>query len=669
MFHFGVDYYPEQWPEDRWPIDADLMMRARFTCVRLAEFSWGVLEHAAGTFDFGWLDRAVELLAGRGLKIVLGTPTASPPSWLMQADRSMARVSETGQVVAYGNRRGYCPSHAGYRAHSRRIVTAMADRYGAHPAVIGWQIDNEFGDRCFCASCAAAFRRWLLDRHGTLGELNRRWGTAFWGHLYRSWEDVPLPLASGSAPNPGLALDFRRFVSDLYVEFQREQIDVIRPRSPGRFVTHNFMGFGSDTLDQHLLARDLDFASWDNYPRTQWHLSADVEPAAAALSHDTTRGLKPGGFWVMEQQAGSAGWEIVGVPPRPGELALWAWQAVARGADAVVFFRWRSARFGTEQHWHGLLDHDGSVTRRYEEIAAMGASLTAVAPRVDGTAVSAEAAMLLSFESRFSLQIQQTNPGLEYRRHFAAFHRALHRANITVDVVSPGDDLAGYRLLAAPLFTVVLEDHARRLETFVRGGGTLVLTFGAGIRDKHNAIVDSRPPGKLRELCGLEVDECDSLPPGATRGLRFLHRRFAAGTGRHPACWCEVLRLTGAEPLAVYTDGHYRGRPAVAMHRLGAGRVIYLGVAAEQPLYDAMVPGLCEMAGVQPVLRTPPGVEAVERRDAERQVLFLLNHGDRPRRVRLGRSRFTDLAGDGRPLHGHVTLPPLGVRVLDRALR
>jgi len=232
MFHFGVDYYPEQWPEDRWPLDADLMVRAGFTCVRLAEFSWGVLERAEGKLDFEWLDRAVELLAGRGLKVVLGTPTASPPSWLMSADPSQFRVSEDGRQVSYGNRRGYCPSHPGYRARCRRIAAAMAERYGNHAAVIGWQIDNEFGDRCYCPSCAAAFRRWLEVRHGTLEELNRRWGTAFWGHCYRSWEDIPVPLSSGGAPNPGLALDFRRFVSDLYAEFQREQIDVIRARSP-----------------------------------------------------------------------------------------------------------------------------------------------------------------------------------------------------------------------------------------------------------------------------------------------------------------------------------------------------------------------------------------------------------------------------------------------------
>jgi beta-galactosidase len=669
MFHFGVDYYPEQWPEDRWPLDADLMVRAGITCVRLAEFSWGVLEPAEGTFDFGWLDRAIDLVAGRGLKVVLGTPTASPPSWLMHADASMARVREDGRAVTYGNRRGYCPSHAGYRAHCRRIVTAMADRYGSHPAVIGWQIDNEMGDRCFCAGCRAAFQQWLAARHGSLENLNRRWGTAFWGHLYRSWDHVPLPLSAGDAPNPGLALDFRRFASDVYADFQRQQVDVIRPRSPDRFVTHNFMGFGSDTLDQHQLARDLDIASWDNYPCTQWHPSDDVDPAGAALSHDTTRGLKPGGFCVMEQQAGPAGWELVGVPPRPGELALWAWQSIARGADAVVFFRWRTARFGTEQYWHGLLDHDGSETRRYREISAMGAALAAVGPAVAGTAVAAEAALLVSPDARFSQQIQATNPGLDYNRHFAALHRSFYHTNVAVDVAWPGRDLSGYRLIAAPLFTVANEADVGRLEAYVRAGGTLLLTFRAGTRDPHNAVVDARPPGLLRNLCGAEVEEYDSLPPGGRRGLRFLPRGLGAGSGVHRASWCEVLRLQGAEPLAVYTDGHYRGRPAAAMHRLGAGRVIYLGVAAEQPLYDALVPWLCRTAGVRPVLRTPPGVEATERRTGGpggggRRLLFLLNHSDRPARVRLGTGRFTDLLDDGRPLAGAAVLPPLGVRVL-----
>jgi beta-galactosidase len=240
---------------------------------------------------------------------------------------------------------------------------------------------------------------------------------------------------------------------------------------------------------------------------------------------------------------------------------------------------------------------------------------------------------------------------------------------VAVDIAWPGRDFSGYRLVAAPLFTVAGGADVERLDAYVRAGGTLVLTFRAGTRDEHNAIVDGRPPGALRGLCGVEVEEYDSLPPGGTRGLRFLVPGLGAGSGVHRASWCEVLQLRGAEPLAVYTDGHYRGRPAVAMHRLGAGRVIYLGVAAEQPLYDALVPWLCRLAGVQPVLRTPPGVEATERRTGGperggRRLLFLLNHSDRPARVRLGPGRFTDLLAGSRPLAGGMVLPPLGVRVL-----
>ncbi len=661
MFHFGVDYYPEQWPEERWPRDAELMVRAGFTCVRLAEFSWGVLERAEGALEFGWLDRAVGLLAERGLKVVLGTPTASPPSWLMR--KELARVQEDGSAVPYGNRRGYCPSNTVYREHCRRIVTAMADRLGAHPAVIGWQIDNEFGDRCFCESCRRSFHRWLADRHGSLEEMNRRWGTAFWGHTYRCWEDVPLPLAAAAAPNPGLALDYRRFVSDLYAGFQREQIQIVRPRSPGRFLTHNFMGFASDTLDQHRLAGDLDFGSWDNYPRTQWSMTEAVDPASAALSHAATRGLSSTPFWVIEQQAGPAGWEMIGVPPRPGELALWAWQSVAHGADGVVFFRWRTARFGTEVNWHGLLDHDGAETRRYAEIAQMGVALRRVGPAVAGTRVSAQAALMVSPDSRFSLQAQPTNPGLGYTLHAAGLHRAFHRAHIALDIVYPGSDLAPYRLLVAPLLTVVHPEEAEALAAFVRRGGLLVLTFRAGSRDGHNAAVDARLPGALRELCGIEVPEYDSLPPGATRRLLFLPRGLRAASGPHDCSWCDVLEMKGAEPLALYADGHYRGRPAVSLHRLGTGRVVYVGVAAGQPLYDALVPWLAEAAGVERVIDAPPDVEATIREGDGKRMLFLLNHGTEPRRVALGPWNGTELIS-GAAVGGRLTLGPREVRIL-----
>ena len=323
VFSFGVDYYPEQWPEERWPEDARLMQAAHFNVVRLAEFAWSKMEPHPGSFDFDWLDRLLGILQARGIFAVLGTPTASPPPWLMTKHPGIFRMREDGRRVTYGNRCGYCPNNPDYREHIQLIVTAMAKHFASHPAVIGWQIDNEMGERCYCPECQSRFKDWLRLRYGSLENLNSAWGTNFWSHVYNDWEEIPVPLSTGAAPNPGLALDFRRFVSDSFVDYQDLQVGILRATCLGHFITHNFMGFGYEGLDYFDLARSLDFVSWDNYPFGFWQNKfPGNDPGRLALGHDAMRGLKQSNFWVMEQQAGPSGWETVSPTPSPWSVAF-----------------------------------------------------------------------------------------------------------------------------------------------------------------------------------------------------------------------------------------------------------------------------------------------------------------------------------------------------------
>ncbi len=372
-FPYGADYYPEHWPEERWPEDARLMAEAGFNVVRMAEFAWSRLEPHDSVFDFTWLDRAIEILADQGIQTVLGTPTASPPPWVMDTDPAMYRILPDGKPLYYGNRRGYCPNHPIYWQHTRRIVEKMAAHYAGNPYVIAWQIDNEFGDPCYCQVCRRGFQVWLKQRYGTLDELNEKWGTVFWSHVYTDWKQLPIPYEHISQ-NPGLALDFKRFASASYVRYQQMQIEILRKHSQ-QPITHNFMGFDYNKINYYDLAEPLEFVSWDNYLRVFWDMKAEIDPSQAALSHDTMRGLKKKNFWVMEQQAGPTGWEIIGDTPKPGELRLWVYQAIAHGADGMVYFRWRTCRFGSEQYWHGVLDHPGIPGRRYREIAQVGEEL------------------------------------------------------------------------------------------------------------------------------------------------------------------------------------------------------------------------------------------------------------------------------------------------------
>jgi len=663
MFRFGVDYYPEHWSEARWQEDARLMAEANFNVVRLAEFAWSKMEPEDGIFDFQWLDRAIDILALHDIKVILGTPTASPPPWLMSKQEDLFRVDQDGRRLTYGNRREYCPNNSLYHDLSRRIVAQMAEHYQDHPAVIGWQIDNEFGDRCYCDICRQAFQAWLRDRYGSLETLNARWGTIFWSHMYFDWSEIPTPRTTGGSPNPGLALDFYRFASDSYVAYQKMQIDILREECSDHFITHNLMGFHYPYLNYFDLAKDLDFVSWDIYWRTQWNMEAEVDPSWHALGHDTMRGLKARNFWVMEQQSGSGGWELVSVSPRPGELRLWAYQSIAHGADAIVFFRWRTARFGTEEYWHGVLDHHGKPGRRYEEIRRMGAEINEIGQLIHGSQIQAPVAFLLSYDSRFAFQIQGNNPRFSYPEHFHAFYRAFYNQQVLVDIVTPISDLSQYKLVVAPALHIVTEEIAKNLEGFVRGGGVLVVTPRTGVKDEANAVVNQPLPGLLAELCGVKVKEYCSLPIDLDNEIQFSINDFPSTS--HPAeVWCDLLQSKGAKVIARYTQDYFAGTPAITLNDYGEGKAVYMGTMGKPSLFETFAGWLLDKVGVKPTLLVPKEVEVGERWQGDRRIIFLLNHSEATQEIPI-EGRYIDLLNKSTPVEGILMIPPRGVFVLQ----
>jgi beta-galactosidase len=664
MFNFGVDYYPEQWPRERWAIDAQLMAETGFNVVRLAEFAWVKMEPADGQFDFTWLDDAIAILSAQGLRVILGTPTASPPAWLMSHSPDLYRVREDGVRVTYGNRREYCPNHPGYLQYSRRITAEMATHYAQNPAVIGWQTDNEFGDRCYCSVCIQAFQSWLQHHYESLDALNEQWGTIFWSHTYTAWSQIPGPLSTGHSPNPGLALDYYRFCSDSYVEFQQLQIEILRKECPTQFITHNLMGFGYDKINYFDLAQPLDFVSWDNYPRHQWSFQTKVDPASAALSSDTMRGLKRKNFWVMEQQGGPGGWELVSVAPRPGELRLWAYQSIAHGADAIIFFRWRTARYGTEQYWHGLLDHDATPGRRYQEIKQMGHELKTVGTEILGATVKADVALVLSYDSRFAFQIQPNNPQLGYPAHLTQIYRAIYECHVSVDVLAPTDDLSAYKLIIAPMLHIVTPEIAANLSRFVENGGTLVCDIRSGVKDKANAIVNLRLPGLLKEIMGVEVEDYASLTADMAQPLQFCIPALE-GKSANTSAWCDILKPTGSEIVASYSDDYYAGKPAITLNHYGKGQAVYVGTAGDEALYPALMPWLLKAAQIdRPVNQSATqGIEIAVRWQGDRRFVFVLNHTDQVQVVTLD-SPMKDLLS-GAQIEGQIQIQPKEVYLLS----
>jgi len=644
-FNFGVDYYPEHWPRERWERDIELMKEADINIVRLAEFAWCLLEPERENFDFSWLDEALELLQAAGIRAVLGTPTASPPPWVMAEIPDAFAVSALGRQRSYGGRRGYCPNHAGFLEHCRRITRAMAGHYAEHPNVIGWQIDNEFSVSCYCPTCRISFQDWLREKYGGLEALNEAWGSVFWGHVYSAWEQIPVPFDLGVHPtygsSPGLELDYRRFLSDTIVAFQKNQAEILRRLCPGHFITHN-SGFGFKDVDFRKLSKDLDFVSLDYYDRIFDNLSMDVQPEIAGFTYDFVRGFKKRGFWLTELQGGPSGWKTISTTPRPGEMRLWTYQAIAHGAESIIYFRWRTACFGHEQYWHGVLDHHGEPRRRYDEIRATGQEIRRLAPRLEALEeVKAEAALIVSYDALFAFQDQPNQPDFTYFTYMKRWYAALFNQNIRVDVIPPDAPLDGYRLVLAPALYVLAERDAAELRRFVEAGGLLLVTARTGVKDTCNRVVDRPLPGLLAELCGAEVDEYEPLPTGVSVGLDMRLPGMSAAAESEGAAahlWCDILEPRGGGTVATYREQFYAGRAAAVLNRAGKGQVLYLGTLGDEALRSMVTAWLVKTAGLSPAGRVrllPAGVEAVERLQEKRTLTFILNHTDRTQTVEL----------------------------------
>lgn len=653
--YVGVDYYPEHWPRERWETDAEMMQAAGFNIVRLAEFAWIFMEPEEGRFTFDWLDEALEVLRESGISAILCTPTAAMPAWAPRKYPEVLATKTDGTRIVWGVRKNNCFTSGAYRLLSERITRAMAEHFAATPNVVGWQTDNEFGAPvCYCATCRTEFQDWLRARYHSVEALNRAWGTHFWGHNVTRWEEVVIPTEPGSH-NPSSLLDWQRFYSWLNVRFQREQVRILREVCPHHFVTHNFMGLFSD-LNYYDLAEDLDFVSWDNYP-----VGGPPEiPYASSAAADVMRGLKRQNFWIMEQTAGPPGWGVFGRNPRPGEIRKVAYQQLAHGADAQVWFRWRTCTAGREQYWHGLLGHDGKGLRRYREAAQTAEEYHRLAPDLAGTTLEPQVAMIYDYESIWALRFQ---PGFPQNNYHAALHRyydALFRAGVNVDMVRPGQDLSPYRAVLAPDLYILPDPLAERLSDYVRGGGVFLTDCRAGVKDENSLAHPRTLPGLLSDPLGITIEEYETLPEGVEHHLRGPlggERRF---TAHQYADW---LTPTGAEALAGYDSWYLEPFAAATRHQFGSGWGYYVGTVVREPeFYDALIADLLAHAGVAPLVKPPLGVEVSLRTGGDQRLLFLVNHTEQELAVPLSEAG-TDLI-TGREVSGSVSLGAYEVAVV-----
>jgi beta-galactosidase len=667
---FGGDYNPEQWPREVWDADLAAFELAHIDTVTLGVFDWARTQPAEDTYDFTLLDEIVQTTAGAGKKIIMATGTGALPPWLAHAHPEVCRTDFEGRPHVYGQRHNACPSSPVFRRLSAALADRVGRRYAGHPALVAWHVGNEYGGACYCARCAAAFRQWLRERYGTLDALNHAWNATFWSHTFTAWEQIVVPNALSEhwrGPNhtafQGITLDYLRFTSDAMLANFVDEKAAIRRHDARIPVTTNFMGMYRP-IDYHRWAPHLDLASWDNYPPDE------TSHARMALTHDLVRGLKDGAsFWVMEQTPTVTASRDVNPVKRPGVMRLWSWQAVAHGADAVLYFQMRASRGACEKYHGAVLDHAGRTdTRSFREVAALGAELARVGDAVVGARTPARAALLFDWDSWWAVEISDgPNRHVRYPQVVTAYHRALWQAGVALDVVPVTADLSGYDVVVAPLLHMLKGDIAERLAAVLDRGGSVLTTFLSGRVDESDNAFLMDQPGPLAPLFGVRVEETDAQPP---ESVNPVHLATPEGEGPEGALSggrlvFELLVRESAEVVGTYGTDFYAGTPAVTRRRGdGGGEAWYVGTALDDDGVAWVVRQVVDRHGLAGPYADVEDLElAVRERDGVRTA-FLLHHGGKPVDV-AAHAAGTDLLTGRRVERGEaLRLEPTDVLVL-----
>ncbi|BAL86224.1 putative beta-galactosidase [Actinoplanes missouriensis 431] len=608
---FGGDYNPEQWPEEVQEADVALMREAGVTAVTVGVFAWSHLEPVEGRYEFGWLDRVLDRLHAGGVKVVLATPTASPPPWFTAAHPEALPVTADGVRLTHGSRDTYCVSAPAYREPARSIARELGRRYARHPALAMWHVHNEYGTDCRCDLTAEAFRGWLRERHGTLDALNEAWTTAFWSQRYTDWAQITPPRATQYLPNPAHVLDFRRFLSDEMLGAYREQRDLLRECNPDVPITTNFVQGGWVSVDHARWAESVDVVAVDHYPDSAG-IGAEEETAFAG---DLARGWG-GGSWLLMETAPNVIYTRGRMHAKePGRLTRHSLGYVARGSAGAMYFQWRQPRGGAELFHSALVPHAGPDSPVFREAVRLGRTLAALAPQLAGLAPpAAEVALTWDAPSWWALQgAGLPSDGIDYLAAVRQAHRALFRSGIMTDFAFPAldGDLSRYRMIVVPHLYLAPPEVAARLRDFVASGGHLVVGHLSGIADACARVGLGGYPAAFRDFLGVRVTEWHPVDPGVP---------IALDDGTAVSGWTERVETTGAEVVARYAEGVLAGEPAVTRN----GTAWYVSAGLDDAGWQRLLRSVAAEAGVAPVLEDlPPQVEAV-RRGA---LVFLLNHG------------------------------------------
>lgn len=657
---YGGDYNPEQWPPETWEEDMKLLKEAHIDIVTLNVFSWATLQPSEDVYCFEQLDQIMDLVKKNGLYVCLATSTGAHPAWMAKRHPDILRTEFDGRKRKFGGRHNSCPNSPTYRKYSVALAKKLAERYGAYENVVAWHISNEFGGECYCENCEKAFHGWLEKKYGNIKALNKAWNTSFWGHTFYDWNEIVLPdlrsehFEAERTMFQGISLDYKRFNSERILDCYRAEYDAIKSITPDIPITTNLMGFYK-SLDYKMWGKYMDFISWDNYP------SNEDSPAQIAMSHDLMRGVGGGeSFALMEQTPSVSNWLPYNALKRPGVMRLLSYQAVAHGADAVMFFQMRRSIGACEKLHGAVIDHVGhGNTRVYREVAKLGEELAQLGNLTLEAKTNAQVALYFDWDNWWAIEYSAgPSRELRYRDEILNYYTALYSLNIPVDIIGPEDDLSHYRMLIAPVLYMTKTGYDEKIRQFVKTGGTFVTTFFSGLVDEHDLIITGGYPGRLRDILGIWVEESDALPEGMENSFTYKGKTYPA------KMLCDLLHPEGAETLTVYNKDFYAGMPALTKHNYGEGSAYYVATRSNEAFYQEFVKELCEESGIKPVITPQKNLEATKRSNKNGEFLFLLNHSEEIMHVILAEDGRDLLTGENRKAGEELLIPQKGVSVL-----
>lgn len=654
MLH-GADYNPDQWikwKDTIWKEDMRLAKLAGVNELSVGIFAWATLEPAEGQYNFAWMDEILDMMAENDIVAFLATPSGARPAWMSLKYPEVLRVDANRVRHLHGGRHNHCLTSPVYREKIGQMNTKLAERYKDHPALALWHVSNEYGGECHCPLCQEKFREWVKAKYGSLDAVNEAWWTAFWSHTYQDWSQIESPSPIGETNTHGLNLDWKRFTTDQFVDFYRHETKPLKAITPDVPCTTNLMGTYPG-IDYFRLSKELDVASWDSYP--QWTGGpADVAIGQrTSFLQDLTRGMKGKPFLLMESSPSATNWRPIAKLHRPNVHMLQSMQAVAHGSDSVQYFQFRKGRGASEKLHGAIVDHEGTEnTRVFKDVAAVGERLAGM-DAIVGADTPSKVAIVYDWNVRWAFDdikgMLQMNHA--YEETVIEHYRAFWRQGVSVDVIDSACSLEGYDLLVAPMLYLLRGDFAKRIDDFVKGGGTYVATYATGYANDTDLTFLGGFPGPLKDTLGIWSEEIDALYPDDRNTVEWEGRKYEAFG------LCELIHAKGAKALAAYGSDFYAGFPALTVNERGKGKAYYIAARTGRDFLDDLYKKLVKEIGVAKAFEAPlpDGVTAQVRTDGEREFVFIMNFTNKDVVVDAGDS-------------GMRAMKPYEVQIVERAV-